>query len=900
APDHQIAVSSSDPEHFADSITIDTSRQSLSLTGIKKATEFHRWLKERQLDKRVSVAGISWDQRKPSNGATAMEIEVRDAHVILPGGLYTLRSALKLIQAAKEWPVGQKPSPIYLVNPKLSRHKDHYFWDGLHDALENVLGMPTRLRQPGTRDWTALTEKLSELGVHVVESEQACQEMLSQQFGVHAPVREISEQDTPDFVPPHMTMPADSTLFFATTSRDKLEEMRKLMQPYGVRVARMDMLTPCNSPEEKSGTYTGNCSEKMREAVKAVREMQTDRSFEFQRRLRAMKVNPAKAFILVEDAGLQTIDKRVFKHLDKRGFQKRTRRHLELHPDTGIGPEFGPATIGSLGERAFFENLNRAFDAVDKEAREASETSGQTTWPANRKMIQTSVLGLAPLLQPSSLDLEKPETYDFQIFSGIAKMKVRPTVQAAKGTVVYTAHFLEAIDKRNPDKKTQIELDHEHEDAFLLSMSARSKAAKGMITACRTPLREQAKLKTAEDYTLSLYGDVDNHVGELLKQKIDSLQASGYQVQKPLSGKQTLAHSIESTLQHSDATLLMPFAPERQEEGFVERLYTLFSHIVARQIHPRDRDKPLIVFNPKEGEASHCWSPILAYFDELRDIGMITDQTRTFVHEVGTLEAAMTMLQRSRQNLLRTPQDEPEPHTLDDKNLKASGKYNVAVFCSATNKNEYLLDLADTTGAALAMHDYGIVYGAGDRAMMGAVLKGALNMAEAVKEAGKSLFIAGSSTEAILTSEASDPKGMIAHINANGQYFHAKDIYERMSYMIKQSNSFLILPGGAGTVQELGALLMLKQNGHPDMAGKDIVVLDLPYNETGDSNRADARGFFSGLLEQMSPQQREALGIHVVKSQHEAMQKLAELRQQSKTWAVRVSTGAAKGPAQIV
>lgn len=234
---------------------------------------------------------------------------------------------------------------------------------------------------------------------------------------------------------------------------------------------------------------------------------------------------------------------------------------------------------------------------------------------------------------------------------------------------------------------------------------------------------------------------------------------------------------------------------------------------------------------------------------------------------------------------MRTPDEESLSVPVRDEELQRSGKFNVAVFCAATHKNQKLLDLAHATGRDLAQGDYGIVYGAGNRSMMGEVLFGALgvkNWKELREKKGELLarkdkpFLATSSTDAILQVEADDAQELREVLGGLGQYRHAGDIYERMEYMIKQSDSFLILPGGAGTVQELGALMMLKQSGHPDMQGKEIVVVDMPYREVNEGSKTGERGFFSGLLEQIP--NKEALGIHVVKSQKEAMEYMATLR----------------------
>ena len=51
-------------------------------------------------------------------------------------------------------------------------------------------------------------------------------------------------------------------------------------------------------------------------------------------------------------------------------------------------------------------------------------------------------------------------------------------------------------------------------------------------------------------------------------------------------------------------------------------------------------------------------------------------------------------------------------------------------------------------------------------------------------------------------------------------------IYSGMEFMIERSDAFVIFPGGAGTVQEFLALLLLLETGDSLMKGKPIVVYD--------------------------------------------------------------------------
>jgi predicted Rossmann-fold nucleotide-binding protein len=59
------------------------------------------------------------------------------------------------------------------------------------------------------------------------------------------------------------------------------------------------------------------------------------------------------------------------------------------------------------------------------------------------------------------------------------------------------------------------------------------------------------------------------------------------------------------------------------------------------------------------------------------------------------------------------------------------------------------------------------------------------------------------------------------------------DIYTRMEVMIENSDAFVIFPGGAGTLQELLALLIFKAQGNPLMAGKPVIIFNRLDERTG-------------------------------------------------------------------
>jgi len=92
---------------------------------------------------------------------------------------------------------------------------------------------------------------------------------------------------------------------------------------------------------------------------------------------------------------------------------------------------------------------------------------------------------------------------------------------------------------------------------------------------------------------------------------------------------------------------------------------------------------------------------------------------------------------------------------------------------------------------------------------MGAVVKGAV-------QAGG--WTAGSNVPHIIQLEGL-PDGL-------SSFWLRPDIYTRMEVMIEHSDAFIIFPGGAGTVQELLALMIFKHQKNPLMEGKPVVIFN--------------------------------------------------------------------------
>jgi uncharacterized protein (TIGR00730 family) len=131
---------------------------------------------------------------------------------------------------------------------------------------------------------------------------------------------------------------------------------------------------------------------------------------------------------------------------------------------------------------------------------------------------------------------------------------------------------------------------------------------------------------------------------------------------------------------------------------------------------------------------------------------------------------------------------------------------SVCVFCgSRPGRNPAHAEAARATGAMLARHGWRLVFGAGDVGLMGEVAKAAAG--------GPTL---GVIPIHLLGRERSrrDTSGFVV----------TEDMHERKKVMFMNSDAVVVLPGGAGSLDEFFEVLTWAQIG---LHGKPILLLDV-------------------------------------------------------------------------
>ncbi|MEM6482706.1 MAG: TIGR00730 family Rossman fold protein [Pseudomonadota bacterium] len=133
---------------------------------------------------------------------------------------------------------------------------------------------------------------------------------------------------------------------------------------------------------------------------------------------------------------------------------------------------------------------------------------------------------------------------------------------------------------------------------------------------------------------------------------------------------------------------------------------------------------------------------------------------------------------------------------------------SICVFCGSRSGHDPAYEqAADALGRSLAERDWRLVYGAGDVGLMGAV-------ARAAQSAGGDTF--GVIPEHLVRQE-------VGKVDLN-RYVVTETMHERKKVMFMNCDAVVVLPGGAGSLDEFFEVLTWRQIG---LHEKPVFLLDI-------------------------------------------------------------------------
>jgi uncharacterized protein (TIGR00730 family) len=279
------------------------------------------------------------------------------------------------------------------------------------------------------------------------------------------------------------------------------------------------------------------------------------------------------------------------------------------------------------------------------------------------------------------------------------------------------------------------------------------------------------------------------------------LFAAGWDIYNSNGDQRITLSNIEKKIVESDAFVFTPGAT-------LEDMFKAISIFVGYQTLDRNlAGKPTIILNE---DAS--WNPFFAVLAHLQKMSTVKQDYRDFLLTAESPEAVLEMLDRAKS--LGAPdagRHKIGESSVEIRDVPVPDDYvgNACVFCSASLEDPHYLADGEALGRMLAENRIGCVSGAGRSGIMGAVVKGSV-------DAGG--WAAGSNVPHIIELEGL-PDGL-------SSFWLRPDIYTRMEVMIENSDAFVIFPGGAGTVQEMLALMIFKHQKHPAMEDKPVAIFN--------------------------------------------------------------------------
>lgn len=279
------------------------------------------------------------------------------------------------------------------------------------------------------------------------------------------------------------------------------------------------------------------------------------------------------------------------------------------------------------------------------------------------------------------------------------------------------------------------------------------------------------------------------------------LFANGWDIYNSNGDQRITLSNIEKKILESNAFVFMPGAS-------LEDLFKAVSIFVGYQtLDPNLKGKAAVILNSDDS-----WSPLFHLLDDLQRLGTIRQSYRKFLLLAEEPQDVVTHLETVRKEGIPDVGREKITSVQTDSFETAPStelKGNVCVFCSASIEDPLYLRDGYELGRGLAANNLGCVSGAGTTGVMGEVVRGSV-------EANG--WTGGSNVPHIIEIEGL-PEGL-------SSFWLRPDIYTRMEVMIQKSDAFIIFPGGAGTVQEMLALLIFKKHGSAFMKDKPILVFN--------------------------------------------------------------------------
>lgn len=296
---------------------------------------------------------------------------------------------------------------------------------------------------------------------------------------------------------------------------------------------------------------------------------------------------------------------------------------------------------------------------------------------------------------------------------------------------------------------------------------------------------------------------------EIRARLLYTLFSRGWDIYNSNGDQRISLSNIERKIIEADAFVFTPGAT-------LEDLFKAVSIFVGYQTLDRHlASKPTVLLNTDQS-----WDGLFGLLGHLNALGTVRQDPTAYLLATHAPDTVIDLLEgAAREGVPDAGRERAgsAPIGSYETPLPVGHRGNVCVFCSASIEEAGYLADGYEFGRQLARGSFGCVSGAGNSGIMGEVVRGSV-------DAGG--WAGGSNVPHIIELEGL-PEGL-------SSFWLRPDIYTRMEVMIERSDAFVIFPGGAGTVQEMLALMIFKHQRHPAALDKPVIV----YNRRDAAGRA--------------------------------------------------------------
>ncbi|CAF4062314.1 unnamed protein product [Rotaria sp. Silwood2] len=260
----------------------------------------------------------------------------------------------------------------------------------------------------------------------------------------------------------------------------------------------------------------------------------------------------------------------------------------------------------------------------------------------------------------------------------------------------------------------------------------------------------------------------------------------------------------DNVFAHFDAFIFVPSSSTNNNPiAQWKSIFAFYSILVGLELEdPFLANKHVIFYDPDNTN----FKVERNFYTSLYNNGMSCQSPEDMFFVASSLSEVIERLQSARKVYRRQtlPIYEREPVNFSDKN----GKFNVALYLSASSENSEYLHFTRQLAYELANRKFGIVSGGAAQGPMGAIHDALTpTLFEEMELLGSPIANIGIYTRETKLREGF-PQDKLTWA------YQASDVYYRMQLMEQYSDAFIILPGGKGIMQEISKLMIAKYNNH--------------------------------------------------------------------------------------